>query len=214
MVLLVGPQTGVTLVNAVSIVASVLVLVRVWADIDWATFLWLVVPAIGGIALGAEIARHVDAALLEMVVGTTMLLAILATVLARRITVQTSGATAKLTTGFLSGLASVTAGTSGPPVSVYASVSRWPQRAFVATVQPYFLTVSLGSVITKALVSPAALPVYSWWEWGALVAALIIGVWLGDALTRRIRPEHARSAMLVLAALGSLAVAVHGIFRW
>ncbi len=48
------------------------------------------------------------------------------------------------------------AGIGGPSLSVYAVVSRWEQRAFAATLQPFFLTVGASSLLTKLLIAPSA----------------------------------------------------------
>lgn len=210
-VLLLGPRHGVILVNLCGVLTAALVLLRVRRDIEWKTYLWLAIPAVIGIMLGAILATRLDAHWLEFAVGTIMLLALLLAMLARRVRTTVSGPIPRIAAGFVSGVASAAAGTSGPPISVYAVMSRWPQRSFAATMQPYFLTTGLGSVIGKLAWEPELRPEYPWWAWALILLGLVAGTSLGDRLARFLRAEHARAAMLALAAIGSLAVAVHGL---
>ncbi|WP_237089902.1 TSUP family transporter [Nesterenkonia sp. PF2B19] len=46
LVVLIGAHEGVMLVNFLSIIAPVLVLPRIWDDIEWRKVLWLGIPAV------------------------------------------------------------------------------------------------------------------------------------------------------------------------
>lgn len=212
LVLLVGPHEGVILANVASAATAALVLPRVFSHIDWRSYLWLVLPALAGIAPGALLATSLDSSLLELAIGSFLALALVLSISAKRITATLQGPVPRVLAGFFSGLSSAAAGISGPPMSLYAVLSRWPQQTFAATMQPFFLTLGITSVLAKLLLDPGRWPVLPVWFWASLLVALVIGTSLGDRLSRRVSALTARSAMLSFAVLGALAVAVHGFF--
>ncbi len=211
LVLLLGPREGVILANLASAAVAALVLRRVFAQVEWRTYAWLVIPALIGIVPGALLATRLDPSWLELCIGTLLVAALLVSMFARPSSEGASGTTPKIVAGFFSGLSSAAAGISGPPISVYAMISRWPQHAFAATVQPFFLTLGVTSVVAKLLLEPAEWPDLPLWLWGALGVSLVVGISIGDVLASRVPVAAARAIMLALALLGALAVALHGL---
>lgn len=210
LVLLLGPHEGVILANVASAATAALVLPRVFAHIEWRNYFWLVIPALAGIVPGALLATWLDASLLEVTIGSFLAIALVVSLTAKRISVRLRGPLPKATAGFFSGLSSAAAGISGPPMSLYAVLSRWPQQAFAATMQPFFLTLGVTSVLAKLSLDPTRWPELPVWFWLSLLIALIAGTSFGELLSRRVSAATARFAMLSFAVLGALAVAVHG----
>lgn len=216
LVLLLGPHEGVIFANVASAATAALVLPRVLAFVEWRTYLWLVLPALVGIAAGSLLATYLDASWLELTIGTFLVLALVVSIFSKRIAVTATSVAAhrpaaRAAAGLLSGVSSAAAGISGPPISVYAVVSRWPQQAFAATVQPFFLTLGVTSVLAKLSLDPSRWPELSIWLWLGLLGALLIGTSFGDVLSRRVPVAVARVIMLSFAVLGALSVAVHGL---
>lgn len=211
LVLLLGPREGVILANLASAGTAALVLSRVITAVEWRTYAWLVVPALIGIVPGALLATRLDSSWLELCIGSFLVLALLVSIFARHTTATSTGAVPRVAAGFVSGFSSAAAGISGPPISLYAVLARWPQQAFAATVQPYFLTLGLTSVIAKLLLDPSEWPQLPVWLWLLLIVALVAGISLGELVSKRVPVSVARTIMLTLAILGALAVALHGM---
>jgi uncharacterized membrane protein YfcA len=210
LVLLLGPFDGVLLVNLASVVSAVIVLATVWRYVDVRAYLWLSVAAVVGVIPGAFLAATVDAAILETFVGAVLLLSLTASLLVARLPITVKGRTPRVAAGFASGLMNASAGVGGPAVSAYGILSRWPQREFAATLQPYFATVGLASVVAKAIIVPSALPDLGVIGWTAAAVALLAGVGVGTLTAKRLPLRWARSAVIVIAFAGAIVALVTG----
>jgi uncharacterized membrane protein YfcA len=106
--------------------------------------------------------------------------------------------------GVVAGLASATmnvlASAGGPAVAVYAAGARWDPARLRATLQAYFLSLN---VVTLLTLGP---PSWSGRDAVVLVVALIAGAAAGAWLAGRVPMEWARRVTLALAAAGGLAV--------
>lgn len=211
LVLLLGPFDGVMLVNLASIVSALIVLVTVWRDVDVRAYAWLASAALIGVVPGAFLAARVDPALLEVIVGAVLLVSLTVSLFVARLPVTIGGTAPRLVAGFLSGLMNAGAGVGGPAVSAYGILSRWPHRQFAATLQPYFATVGLASVIAKLLIAPGSLPDLGLPGWGIAVAALVAGVAVGTSIAPRVTVRWARRGVIVIAFAGAATALVSGI---
>lgn len=211
LVLLLGPFDGVMLVNLASIVSALIVLVTVWRDVDPRAYVWLASAAVVGVVPGALLAARVDPAVLETIVGAVLLVSLTASLLVARLPITMGGRAPRLVAGFASGLMNAAAGVGGPAVSAYGILSRWPQRSFAATLQPYFATVGLASVAAKLIVAPGSFPELGPVGWLAALVALIAGVITGTFAARRLNVRWARLAVIVIAFGGAAVALVSGI---
>ncbi|HXD28512.1 MAG TPA: sulfite exporter TauE/SafE family protein [Arthrobacter sp.] len=210
LVLLLGPHDGVLLVNICGVVSSVLITPRVWKDINWPAFRWLTAFSVVGSVGGAIIASRMESSLLSLVVGTVVLLALLLSLGLSRANARVSGPAPRAVAGALSGLTNAMAGVGGPAVSAYAVLSRWPQRSFAATMQPFFAVIGFVTVVSKAIVAPDQQLILPWWDWGLFVLAIAVGIFGGERLQRFVRDHHARIFILVIAFAGAIAAVVKG----
>lgn len=211
LVLLLGPFDGVMLVNLASIVSALIVLVTVWRDVDVRAYGWLAASAIVGVVPGAFLAARVDPAILETTVGAVLITSLTGSLLVARLPITFTGNRPRLVAGFASGLMNAGAGVGGPAVSAYGILSRWPHRPFAATLQPYFATVGLASVIAKLVIAPGSLPDLGPVGWGAAGAALVSGVAVGTIAARYLTVRWARSAVIVIAFAGAAVALVTGL---
>ncbi|GHD09194.1 hypothetical protein GCM10008096_21610 [Zhihengliuella salsuginis] len=211
LVLLLGPHLGVFLINVFGTASSLLIIPRVWRDIDWSMYRWLVVSALIGVVPGALIAAIMPSGVLSTVIGALVLLALLASLLLSRADVVVTGKPARAVAGWLSGATTAMAGVGGPAVSAYAVLARWPQRSFAATLQPFFASVASATVVAKLIVDPARTPVLDWWMWILMVLAIVIGIFGGEWLGRYISDRNARLFVLLLAFAGAIMTLVKGI---
>ena len=206
-VLLLGPFTGVLLVNVLGVAASVLVLAQVRRDVDVRRGLLLSAPALVAVLPGAWVARHTPPDVLQVLVGGCVVVALLVVLwTGRRSDARpVTGTAPALLAGAASGFMNATAAVGGPALTVYAVATRWPQHAFAATAQLCFTVVGAASVAAKGLPS---LPVT---DWVVAAAALAVGLGVGTLLAARVSPTTARTAALALALVGSVATVVDGV---
>lgn len=204
LVLLLGPDTGVTVIQFAGFAAAALVLVGVWRDVDWPVLPWLLVPALIGLAPGVAMVRALSAPVLQIVIGVLVILALAATLASERARVF-KGRKGAASAGLLSGFMNAAAGVGGPAVVLYRVSVDWPQRPFVATLQVYFL------VLCSATIAARGMPQMAVSGWVAGGVALLVGLVLGDRLAKRV-PEHtARMLTVAVAMLGALATVAKGV---
>ncbi len=211
LVILLGPFDGVVIVNLCAVLSSLLILPRVWRDVDWRRFSWLTVPALVGTVAGALLATHVSPPLLQVGVGVLVIAALTVTLVVTRTSHVASGPTPALIAGAASGVMNAAAGVGGPALSVYAVATRWSQVRFAATAQPYFVAIGVASLVGKLGATGWAAPALDPGAWPVVIGALLVGLALGEVLTRRISHRAARIAVIAIAYVGGAAALVDGL---
>lgn len=211
LVLILGPHEGVLLINICGVVSSALITPRVWKDIDWGMFRWLAIPAVLGSVAGSFAAVGLPSAPLAVTVGAVVLVALTASLLLQRSSVVLTGNRSKAVAGLASGLTNSMAGVGGPAVSAYALLSRWPQRPFAATLQPFFTVIGSATILVKLLIDPGGVPPLETWMWILIPLSIIVGILAGERLAKYIRDRHARFAVVVIAFLGAATALIKGI---
>ena len=210
LVVLLGPFDGVIIVNACAVLSSLLILPRVWRFIDWSRFGWLVVPAVVGTGAGALVAARLPGPVLQLGIGILVVVALTISLVVTRTEHVATGRAPAIVTGAASGFMNAAAGVGGPALSIYAVATRWPQAAFAATAQPYFVVIGLSSLLGKLAASGWVPPEVDPGVWPVSIAALLVGLVLGDVLGTRISHSAARTAVIVIAYLGGVAAIVDG----
>ena len=185
LVVLLGPFDGVIIVNACAVLSSLLILPRVWRFIDWSRFRWLVVPAVVGTAAGALVAARLPGPVLQLGIGILVVVALTISLVVTRTEHVATGRAPAIVTGAASGFMNAAAGVGGPALSIYAVATRWPQAAFAATAQPYFVVIGLSSLLGKLAASGWVPPEVDPGVWPVSIAALLVG------LVLRRRARHA-----------------------
>ncbi len=211
LVLALGAHQGVFLVNICGVVSSAIIVPRVWKDIDWSMFRWLTGFSVFGSVAGALLGGELPQAPLSIIVGATVLLALLLSLILVRADVTVSGQVPKGGAGFLSGLTNSLAGVGGPAVSAYAVLARWPQRPFAATLQPFFVVTGLATIGMKFLTVPDQLPLLPAWAWIGVAVFIWGGVLIGERVQRVVSDKHARFFVLCCAFVGAVTALVSGL---
>ncbi|MCH8560647.1 sulfite exporter TauE/SafE family protein [Nesterenkonia sp. LB17] len=211
LVVLIGAHEGVMLVNFLSIFAPMLVLPRIWSDIEWRKVLWLGLPALAVMPAAAWISVNSSAGPLYVVVAALVIIGLITSMLLSRITFQADGATTRVIAGIGSGAGTVIAGVGGPAMTIYAVLSRWPIMSMIATLQPIWILLSLGSFGIKWSFDDGALPGLPWWAWAGSVVAIVLGIVIGEWLQRRIDEALVRRLVLILAFIGSIMALITGL---
>lgn len=152
---------------------------------------------------GALLARSLPAPILAVLIGSMVIVALAAVLLSERARVF-RGTAGLVSAGLLSGFMNATAAVGGPAVVLYAVSTKWPHRAFLATVQFYF--VGLGAASVAALGWPDLDPT----AWAVALSAMAVGLVLGQFLSHRVRPDVARVLMIGIALAGAIATVIRG----
>ena len=175
-------------------------LARGWRLVRWAEVGRLLVPAVAATAGVGYVARHADHHVLTVAAGS---LCLVATALAasgwrRR---RPPGGAGAVAAGGISGAMNVVAGIGGPPVVVYGLTAGWPADVARPTLQAFFFGINAVAIPALGVTSvPPVLPV-------ALIGGLLVGV----SVARRLSEPTVRSAVLVIAAAGSVAAVLRGV---
>lgn len=212
LVLVIGPHQGIVLVNLCGVFSSLLIIHHVWKDIRWRPFIWLIVPALIGSLPGSFLANAMPAGPLSVIVGAMVLIALGVTAILTR-----KGHSLKDTgphrgvAGLFAGFTNSLSGVGGPVLTAYAELTRWPQRDFAATLQPFFIITGSFSAATKVISDPTTMPVFDWWQWLLLAAAIVIGVQVGNKLAPKVHDKLARRLVLIMAVVGAVTAVVKGL---
>jgi hypothetical protein len=98
--------------------------------------------------------------------------------------------------GFLAGCLGGAYNTPGPPVIVYGSLQQWPKDEYRAILQTLFFISGVLIVGSHLLAGHMTRSVWALYAWAA--PALLLGLWTGTRLDRRVDQERFRTMVLVV----------------
>ena len=203
-VVLIGAHEGIMLANLLGGLVPVVMLPRIWSQIEWGTVLRLGLPAIAVMPAAAWLSSVSPPAPLYLVVASLVLLSLVISVLLARVDTTVDGVPVQIWTGLGIGLGTVLGGVGGPAATVYAVLSRWPALSMVATLQPLWILVSLVSFGSKLAWDDGQLPDMPGWVWAAMLGSLVVAVGLGEMLQRRLGELGIHRLVIVLGFVGAL----------
>ena len=203
-VVLIGAHEGIMLANLLGGLVPVVMLPRIWSQIEWGTVLRLGLPAIAVMPAAAWLSSVSPPAPLYLVVASLVLLSLVISVLLARVDTTVDGVPVQIGTGLGIGLGTVLGGVGGPAATVYAVLSRWPALSMVATLQPLWILVSLVSFGSKLAWDDGQLPDMPGWVWAAMLGSLVVAVGLGEMLQRRLGELGLHRLVIVLGFVGAL----------
>jgi uncharacterized protein len=213
LVVLLGPFDGVMIINLCGAASSLLILSRVWRQVEWKRYFGLAVAALAGVLPGAWLASNAPAAPLEVCIGVLLIIALLGSQGLTRSSWRASGPVPMVALGFSSGLMNAAAGVGGPAITAYAIATRWEQKSFSATLQPYFVTTGLTSLVSKYVISGGHVPGLDGWQWLSILAAMVTGIIAGDLLSGKVRPASVRRIVVAIAYLGAVSTLTKGFLE-
>lgn len=209
----IGPVEGIMVINALAAVNAALSTVTVRKDVDWGKFALIGSVMVIGAVPAAWLINLISPAVLQIVVGALLLVALAVTSFGRRWIPPVSGRLPAAVSGVIGGFSNTLAGVAGPVITVYAQASRWDQRTFSATLQPLFIVSGVVSFAIKYFTGAGEITGQPWGIWPAALAAMVIGIGIGMLLVRRVPRETARKLAVTLATLGALTVLVRGVLQ-
>lgn len=210
MVLLLGPLTGVLLTNMTTIMSAAMIMISVWPRIDWGQFFRIGPAAIIGSVPAAILVYALPGPWLQIVVGSVILLAMI-TMLSTPNLPERHGTGWALSAGAVGGFLNTTAGVAAPAMIMYATLTRWPQHSFAATLQPTFLTMGFLSVVTKIIFGSGDLQLPPWWVLPIILTTVFVGIKIGVIFAKKVSAAQARALVVTLAGLGAAASVIRGV---
>ncbi|WP_426986915.1 TSUP family transporter [Pseudarthrobacter sp. Y6] len=213
LVVLLGPFDGVMIINLCGAASSLLILSRVWRHVEWKRYFGLALAALAGVLPGAWLASNVPEATLEICIGVLLIIALLASQRLTRSSWRASGPFPMVSLGFTSGLMNAAAGVGGPAITAYAIATRWEQKSFSATLQPYFVTTGLSSLVSKYVLSGGHVPGLDGWQWLSILAAMVAGIIAGDLLSSKVKPASVRRIVVAIAYIGAVSTLAKGFIE-
>ena len=194
-----GAREGVRVAVVLSMLVNAGVLAREHRAVMWRRVLPVLVTALAVTPLLAHLLEGAHPRLLRGAAGAVIVLG--AAVVASGRTADT-GVAGGVAAGLASATMNVLASAGGPAVAVYASGARWDPLRTRATLQAYFLSLN---VVTLLTLGP---PHWTAGRAASLVVALLAGSAIGATTAGRVSARGARAVTLVLAAAGGLAVLI------
>ena len=207
LVMALGPFEGILVTNVCGIVAALLNLTAVHADLDWRRAASVIPAGVVGTVPGALLVLWLPAPVLAISISLLVIVGLLFTLASRRLQVPNSPWVG-VGGGFASGLMNVTAGVGGPGLVVYALATQWEHRRFAATAQLHFAVLGVAALIAKW--SLPTLPVVGW---AALLALLVVGLVGGNVLARGVHGARAMRWVIVIAMAGALMSLAQGLLQ-
>ena len=178
-------DVAVPLSVMLSIVIAFVVVIQDHKKIHFNSAKWLIFYAILGIPLGIVILIYGNEVLIKVGLGTLVILyALYSLFIKSSRTLQEDHKLWLFVCGFLSGVFGGAYGLNGPPLVVYGNLRQWSAKHFRATLQAYFLPVSIISVLgyyTKGLIT-AEVNTYFLISLTTTIPAIFLGRYLNHQL--------------------------------
>ena len=199
------PRTVIVLTTIFSIFISGAVVLDSWRDAHGRLALALLLPALVGIVVGAEILKTVDPLYIRLAVGVIVVFSAL--LLLRDVRLPGAGSRwGPVVAGSTSGALSTSTGLAGPPIVLLLAARDLPKHAFRGTSALYFVAMSLVGIVVlsvRGLVEGGDLRLAA-----ILIPAAIVGKAVGTAALKKISEDAFRKISLgVVVFTGSLGVA-------
>jgi uncharacterized membrane protein YfcA len=200
-----GPKDAVVLASVLAVVSTAGLAVRFRDQVDRPLALRLLAGACVGLPFGAVVLQVVPADALLLTIGVVVLA--FTVVLARRggqpAPAGAAGTGSDVGAGLLCGLLTTSVGTNGPPVVLRLQAHGLPAGRFRATASAVFVGCNLAAVVIFAAGGRVDRELLV--QAAVAVPGLVLGLWAGDRVHRRLPAERFRSMVLGLMVLTALA---------
>ena len=197
-----GAREGVRVAVVLSMLVNVSVLVREHRAVMWRRVAPVLVTALVLTPLLAHLLVGAHPRLLRGAAGAVIVVGAGLVAAGRSTDTGTPGGVAA---GAASATMNVLASAGGPAVAVYATGAGWDPARTRATLQAYFLSLNVVTLLTLGA------PYWSARQAVVLVLALLVGSAVGALGAHRVSNRAARAVTLTLAAAGGLAVLIGAV---
>ena len=197
------PALGLTAVFHVFSNAAKIILFR--QGVDRRLLVWLGVPAVIGVIIGARVTVHLDERLLSVVLGSLLMVMGLGLLIKEEWRLRATRGNA-LTGGAISGFIAGVAGTGGAVRGITLAAFALEKSAFVATSAWIDMGVDLSRSVVYASNGFVTREVLLYLPAMALIS--VLGSWLGKmALTRMEQGQFRRVVLALVIIMGAVSLA-------
>lgn len=208
---LLGPVSGVLMVNVLATVNAIANTYSMREQVDWKRFAPIAGALVLGAVPGAFLIRAVSTSLLLIIVGVLLLLALGTVTLGKRYVPNIEGTVPSAIAGSVGGFMNTLAGVAGPSITVYAHAARWPKEIYAATLQPIFLVSGALSFAIKEITGAANLSAVTPETWVVGIVAMVLGIVVGTRMAARVPVQVGYRIALALAIFGGFTALVRGL---
>ncbi len=163
--------------------------------VDKRLLLWLGIPAVVGVLIGARLTVHLDERLMGLVLGTLLVAMGIGLLWKQQWKLRATNANA-LAGGVLSGFIAGVVGTGGAVRGITLAAFALEKSAFVSTSAWIDMGVDLSRTVVYTSQGFVTTPVLAYLPFMAVVS--LLGSWLGKQLLERIPQERFRTIVLSL----------------
>ncbi|MVZ64122.1 sulfite exporter TauE/SafE family protein [Sphingobacterium humi] len=178
-------EVAVPLAVMLSIFIALVVVIQDHKKIHFHSAKWLIIYAILGLPVGILVLTYVNETFVKTGLGLLIILySIYSLYFKNNKTLQEDNKFWLFVCGFLSGVFGGAYGVNGPPLVIYGNLRQWSAKHFRATLQAYFLPVSLLSVVgyyAKGLLT-TEVNIYFLYSLITTLPAIFIGRYLNHKL--------------------------------
>lgn len=143
-ILLIPINIAVPLSVLTSIFIAAVVVAQDRKQIHFKSAKWLIIFAISGIPIGLYLLVYENETIIKTILGILIILySVYSLVSKNNFKLESDNKTWLFICGFLSGILGGAYGLNGPPLVIYGNIRNWTAKTFRATLQAYFLPVSI-----------------------------------------------------------------------
>lgn len=178
-------DVAVPLAVMLSIVIALVVVIQDHKKIHFHSAKWLIIYAVLGLPLGILILTYANETIVKTGLGLLIILySLYSLYFTKNKALEEDNKFWLFVCGFLSGVFGGAYGLNGPPLVVYGNLRQWTAKHFRATLQAYFLPVSVLSVVgyySKGLIT-TQVNIYFLYSLITTIPAIFLGRYLNHKL--------------------------------
>lgn len=178
-------EVAAPLAVLVSIVVAGAVIAQDWQGVQFRAAAGLIFAALLGLPLGLILLARADDHLVRLLLGSVIILfSIYSLVIGRSRSLANDHTGWLMACGFVSGVLGGAYGMNGPPLAIYGALRKWSPQHFRATLQAYFLPVSLMGLAGYAALGlwTATVTRYFLWSLPGVAVATIAGRFINQRM--------------------------------
>lgn len=177
---------AVPLMGLLSVAIAAVIIVQDWREIEVRSNIWLIISSLFGIPLGLVILTQLDGQMSKAILGGVIVLfAAYSLIFKTTLHLKKDHPTWLIGSGFIAGILGGAYGIYGPPVVIYGSLRQWSPQHFRATLQGYFLIVSIIGTLGYVYVGLWNMTVV--WYFVDATAGMLVAIIIGRAINNRLQ---------------------------
>ena len=204
---LIDPQLISPMAVFGSLVAQLLSLGAVRRSLHWRRLAPFLVGGVLGVPVGAALLQHVDVATFRLTVGAILVAYCSYMLLAPRLApLEVGGRLADGCVGLIGGAMGGLAGLTGPAPTIWCNLRGWDKDTQRSVFQTFNLAMQAIALVTYGVSGALTGPVLA--TFAVMLPAIVVPVWLGARVYRKIDDRTFRRVVMVLLLLsGSMLLA-------